>query len=159
MSPERATLLHSPGRKPWVNYWNIFMSPKGAALPRRKANARIIVPLLRSSYFCVHVYPGFHFGLCPHCTLGFAGVSCLKALVISLNIHNNTASVVLCNGLLMHLPCTNVRMSGCKIVIAWPILKTSARSVQTSAEVCADYGWSLYRLQLKSPKSTTYLQI
>ena len=51
-------------------------------------------------------------------TLGFAGVSCLKALVISLNIHNNTASVVLCNGLLMHLPCTNVRMSGCKIVIA-----------------------------------------
>ena len=51
-------------------------------------------------------------------TLGFAGVSCLKALVISLNIHNNTASVVLCNGLLMHLPCTNVRMSVCEIVIA-----------------------------------------
>ena len=92
MSPERATLLHSPGRKPWVNYWNIFMSPKGAALPRRKANARIIVPLLRSSYFCVHVYPGFHFGLCPHCSLGFAGVACLKALVISLNVDNNTAS-------------------------------------------------------------------
>ena len=33
----------------------------------------------------VWVYPGFHFGLCPHSTLGFAGVPCLKALVISLN--------------------------------------------------------------------------
>ena len=40
-----------------------------------------------------------------------------------------------------------------------PILKTSAKSVQTTAEVCADYTCSLYRLQLKSPESTTYLQI
>ncbi len=30
-------------------------------------------------------YPGFHIGLCPHSTLGFEEVSCLKALVISLN--------------------------------------------------------------------------
>ena len=51
-------------------------------------------------------------------TLGFAGVSCLKALVISLNVDNNTASVVQCNGLLMRLPCTNVRVSVCEIVIA-----------------------------------------
>ena len=37
-------------------------------------------------FFCfVCVYPGFHIGLCPHFTLGFAGVPCLKALVISLN--------------------------------------------------------------------------
>ena len=35
--------------------------------------------------FVSPVYPGFHFGLCPHSTLGFAGVPCLKALVISLN--------------------------------------------------------------------------
>ena len=27
--------------------------------------------------FCVHVYPGLHFGLCPHSTLGFEEVSCL----------------------------------------------------------------------------------
>jgi len=40
----------------------------------------------------------------------------------------------------------------------FPKLKTSAKSVQTSAEVCADYTCSLYRLQLKSPESTTYLQ-
>ncbi len=59
----------------------------------------------------------------------------------------------------MRLPYTNVRVSVCKIVIAFPILKTSARSVQTSAVVCADYTCSLYRLQLKSPESTTYLQI
>ena len=37
-------------------------------------------------FFCfVCVYPGFHIGLCPHFTLGFAGMPCLKALVISLN--------------------------------------------------------------------------
>ena len=46
-----------------------------------------------------------------------------------------------------------------KIIVALPKLKTSAKSVQTTAEVCADYTCSLYRLQLKSPESTTYLQI
>ena len=33
----------------------------------------------QSAFVCV--YPGFHIGLCPHSTLGFAGVSCLKALI------------------------------------------------------------------------------
>ena len=46
-----------------------------------------------------------------------------------------------------------------KTKLALPKLKTSAKSVQTTAEVCADYTCSLYRLQLKSPESTTYLQI
>ena len=46
-----------------------------------------------------------------------------------------------------------------KIKPKFPILKTTAKSVQTTAEVCADYTCSLYRLQLKSPESTTYLQI
>ena len=91
------------------------------------------------------VFPGFHIGLCPHFTLGYAGVSCLR--------HSELASI------LMRLPCTNVRVSVYEIVIAFPILKTSAKSVQTTAEVCADYTCSLYRLQLKSPESTTYLQI
>ena len=50
-------------------------------------------------------------------------------------------------------------MSKEKIMLALPILKTSAKSVQTTAEVCADYTCSLYRLQLKSPESTTYLRI
>ena len=44
----------------------------------------------QSTFICV--YPGLHFELCPHCSLGFAGVACLKALVISLNVDNNTAS-------------------------------------------------------------------
>ena len=50
-------------------------------------------------------------------------------------------------------------MSEEKIKEAFPKLKTTAKSVQTTAEVCADYTCSLYRLQLKSPESTMYLQI
>ena len=46
-----------------------------------------------------------------------------------------------------------------KMIVALPKLKTTAKSVQTTAEVCADYTCSLYRLQLKAPESTTYLQI
>ena len=37
-----------------------LLSPKGAALPRRKANAHVVVPLLRSSYFlCTLFTQGF----------------------------------------------------------------------------------------------------
>ena len=36
-----------------------FLSPLGAALPRRKANARAVVPLLRSSYFLSMFTQGF----------------------------------------------------------------------------------------------------
>ena len=46
-----------------------------------------------------------------------------------------------------------------KTAPALPKVKTSAKSVQTTIEVCADYTCSLYRLQLKSLESTTYLQI
>ena len=53
---------------------------------RRKTNVRAeSTAPHRGSYFLFRVYPGFHIGLCPHSTLGFAGVSCLKALIISLN--------------------------------------------------------------------------
>ena len=52
-----------------------------------------------------------------------------------------------------------IRLTALKTKIAFPKLKTSAKSVQTTAEVCADYTCSLYRLQLKSPESTMYLQI
>ena len=88
------------GASPGLIIETYLLSPKGAALPRRKANARVVVPLLRSSYFCVHVYPGFHIGLCPHSTLGFEEVSCLKALAISLNFDEVTLS---CDGGL-HIP-------------------------------------------------------
>ena len=45
------------------------------------------------------------------------------------------------------------------MIPTFPKVKTSAKSVQTTAEVCADYTCSLYRLRLKSPESTVYLQI
>ena len=44
-----------------------------------KTNARVIVPLLFGAHSTfVRVYPGLHFGLCPHYTLGYAGVSPLQ---------------------------------------------------------------------------------
>ena len=71
------------GASPGLIIGTHLLSPKGAVLPRRKTNARVRVPLLRSSILhFVRVSPGFHFGLCPHCTLGYARVSCLKALVL-----------------------------------------------------------------------------
>ena len=80
-SPVRAILLHSPGRKPWVNHWNTFIEHQRGGTPmdkvkysRRKCRSYGA----QSAFVCA--YPGFHFGLCPHFTLGFAGVSCLKAL-------------------------------------------------------------------------------
>ena len=89
MSPARAILLHSPGHKPWVSYWNTFIEPQrgGTISPKSKCfNTRVVsVAPTELLIFCVHVYPGFHFGLCPHYTLGYEEVSCLKALTISLN--------------------------------------------------------------------------
>ena len=39
MSPARAILLHSPGRKPWVSCHRYILSPKGAALSQVETNA------------------------------------------------------------------------------------------------------------------------
>ena len=61
-----------------------------------------------------------------------------------------------------YLACSNNKKTQAKerkTKRTFPKLKTSAKSVQTTAEVCADYTCSLCRLQLKSPESTTYLQI
>ena len=46
-----------------------------------------------------------------------------------------------------------------KMELALPKLKTTAKSVQTTRVVCTNFSCSLYRLQLKSPESTTYLLI
>ena len=84
MSPVRATPFHSPGRKPWVNHRNIFMEPqRGGTHYDKYARRKCRSYGAQSAFVCV--YPGFHFGLCPHYTLGYEEVSCLKALVISLN--------------------------------------------------------------------------
>ena len=48
------------------------MSPKGAALPRRKANARAVSAAPTELLILLFaVFPGFHFGRCPHSTLGY----------------------------------------------------------------------------------------
>ena len=80
MSPFRAILLQSPGRKPWVSCYNTFVEPpKGRHNPTINTRAESAAPEGAQST-SIRVYPGFHFGLCPHYTLGFAGVPCLKAL-------------------------------------------------------------------------------
>ena len=66
---------------------------------QHKPDARAVSAAPTELLFFVHVYPGFHFGLYPHCTLGFAGVSCLKALVINPNfdalaLGSNTGQVI-----------------------------------------------------------------
>ena len=60
------------GASPGLIIGTHLLSPKGAALSRRKANVRVVVPLLRSSYFlsvCIprvsyRALPSFHPGLC-----------------------------------------------------------------------------------------------
>ena len=92
-SPNGAILLHSPGRKPWVTIVNTFLSPFRGGTPARVLGVVValycIYPLghLRA---CVSaaptelfillfdIYPGFHIGLCPHFTLGYAGVPPLQ---------------------------------------------------------------------------------
>ena len=121
-SPARAILLQSPGRKPWINRRNTFIEPQrdGTTLSRTNARTESAAPSELNPLLS-KVYPGFHFGLCPHYTLGYAGVSCLKALVISPNFdalalgyagvpclkalvisrnpENNAASATQCNGI------------------------------------------------------------
>ncbi len=54
---------------------------------------------------------------------------------------------------------TRIDYKAHKMMLALPKLKTSAKSVQTTRVVCTNFSCSLYRLQLKSPESTTYLLI
>ena len=60
------------------------MSPKGAALPRTNTRAESAAPEGAQPTF-VWVDPGWNEGKARYETLGFAGVPCLKALVIILN--------------------------------------------------------------------------
>ena len=74
MSPERAILIHSPGRKPWVNNQSTYLEPqRGGTHPQSKCPGTRAVSAAPTELilFVVCVYPGFHFGLCPHYTLGY----------------------------------------------------------------------------------------
>ena len=87
MSPVRAIRFHSPGRKPWVCCFHTFFEPRrGGTTEQINSDARAESAAPKGAHFTfIYRYPGFHIGLCPHFTLGYAGVSCLKALVVSLN--------------------------------------------------------------------------
>ena len=81
-SPERAALLQSPGRKPWVSHSYTFIEPqRGGTFPTnaKPQTATTQGKCSRRKYrsygaliFCVRVYPGFcsclwhsrHPGLC-----------------------------------------------------------------------------------------------
>ena len=78
MSPKGAILLHSPGRKPWVNYCNTFIEPlQGRHFQYVRQMPALLVPLLRSSIcFCLRfprasyrALPSFHPGLCRSAAL------------------------------------------------------------------------------------------
>ena len=91
MSPARATLLHSPGHKPWGIIVNILIEPlQGRHYSRQRQMLAPKVPLLRSS-FCFYLrvprvsfraLPSFHPGLCRSVVP--------TALVISLNFDTVT---------------------------------------------------------------------
>ena len=66
---------------------HFFEPRRGGTTPKQVPhNTRAVSAAPQGAHFTfICRYPGFHIGLCPHSTLGYAGVSCLKALVISLN--------------------------------------------------------------------------
>ena len=81
MSPVRAILLHSPGRKPWVNCFHTFIEPhRGGTFPTNanprmqihKPNARCECRSYGALNFCApylprvsyRALPSFHPGLC-----------------------------------------------------------------------------------------------
>ena len=79
MSPVMAILLHSPGRKPWVNCFHSFIEPhRGFSNECKAMNSKATNQMLAVSaaptellIFVCSIYPGFHIGLYPHSTLGY----------------------------------------------------------------------------------------
>ena len=53
----------------------------------------------------------------------------------------------------------NTRLRSNKSVLTHTQVQHSAKFLQTTRVVCTDFSRSLYRLRLKSPKSTKYLQL
>ena len=93
-----------------------------------------------AQYAFVCVYPGFHIGLCPHSTLGYAGVSCLR--------HSELASI------LMSLLWILSRQAHQNIWITRRENKACASYSQNLGEVCINFSWSLCRLRLKFVQTT-----
>ena len=68
------------GTSPGFSVLKHLLSPGGAAQPQSKCpNTRVVSAAPKGAHLTfICRYPGFHFGLCPHSTLGFAGVSPLQ---------------------------------------------------------------------------------
>ncbi len=61
---------------------HIYVSPFRGGTILSKANAHSVSAAPAELLILVSpIYPGFHFGLRPHFTLGYEKVSCLKALM------------------------------------------------------------------------------
>ena len=91
MSPARATLLHSPGHKPWGIIVNILIEPlQGRHYSRQKQMLAPKVPLLRSSYFLCPCLPRVSFRALPSFHPGLCRSVVPTALVISLNFDTVT---------------------------------------------------------------------
>ena len=91
MSPARATLLHSPGHKPWGIIVNILIEPlQGRHYSRQKQMLAPKVPLLRSSYFLCPCLPRVPFRALPSLHPGLCRSVVPTALVISLNVDTVT---------------------------------------------------------------------
>ena len=104
-SPKGAIHFHSPGRKPWVNRSPHLLSPVGAAQPQRKANTRAVSAAPTELILhLVRVSLGFHIGLCPHFTLGYAGVSPLQGLFVRMSNPKALDFTMLTLALLAALP-------------------------------------------------------
>ena len=72
MSPARATLLHSPGRKPWVICYRMFIEPHrgGTTLSKTNARAESAAPT-ELLIFVYSIYPGWNEGKARNETLGY----------------------------------------------------------------------------------------
>ena len=124
--------------KPWVIIVNIFMNPFRGGTTLSKTNARTVVPLLIGAHIiCCLCVPRVLFvplALSPPWAMQeYRAYGTLKAEVFA--ILNSDVFALAYNYL--------------KILHAFPKVKTSARSVQTTRVVCTNFSRSLYRLQLK----------
>ena len=161
MSAVGTTLLHSPGRKPWGIIVNIFIVPlQGRHYSRQRQMLAPKVPLLRSSYFLCPCLPRVSFRALPSFHPGLCRSVVPTALVISLNfdalalrttnriqqlslpLNQQCPRWTLINNtyqsFIPHIEIPLINQAKAKTM--FPILKTSAKSVQTTRVVCTNYG-------------------
>ena len=87
MSPKGAILLHSPGRKPWVNYCYTFIEPRRGGTTERINSDVLAVSAApcRSSFYLFFCFPRVSYRALPSFHPGLCRSAVPTALVISLN--------------------------------------------------------------------------